>query len=178
MDGMDPVSKPLVEREDVLVKRGQPSKPLVTPKRHRKATQCFRPIEYTIRFVPETSPDFWRRVDSIYGIFQAYQRHYHMGQWAECCLCFERKAHAGTLGHPASRTITIKQLIERESIYSPEDLRRFMLKTLPRNKDGAFLMPQVNMRHPVPGTLKDTASQHHEDMPAPRIPEITPDIGH
>ena len=142
---------------------GRLFRPLQGSKRAKTSARCYRVIPYTERYVSEDLPDLWTRLDSIYNLFQAYQRHYHQARWAECCLCFESMTHSGRLGHPASKTISIKELIDRENIYSQEELRRFMLKTLPHNEDGAILLPQVNMRHRTSEKNEDSVPQPPDD---------------
>ena len=154
---------------------GPVSRPPQGFKRHKKASKCYRAIPYTERYVSEDLPDLWHRLDSIYHIFEAYQRHYHQARWAECCLCFESMTHVGALGHPASKTISIKALMEREHIYSREELRRFMVNTLPKNEDGAILLPQVNMKHPTLKKTKESPSQTPQETALPKATEVIPE---
>ena len=139
------------------------SRPMVAQRRPKKATQAFHAIPYHSIFVQEDSWLLWHRLDTIYSIFEGYKCHYNRASWAECCCTFERMGYVGALGHPESRVISIKGLIDREGIHCLEDFRSFMLRTLPKDKDGAILLPQVNMRHPTVKKEEDSSSLDHQD---------------
>ena len=141
------------------------SKPSEMPRGLKKGSKCFHSIAYIERYVSEDTPAFWERLDDVYSIFEAYQKHYNRAAWARCCYTFERLHHVGALEHPEAQTINIKDLIAQEGIYSQGEFRLFMLKTLPRNKDGHILMPQINMRHIVIKQEEPEQSEHRPDTP-------------
>ena len=140
---------------------------------HKKGFRTFRVVPHSERYVSLDNPMFWERLDQLYGIFEAYTTSWNQANWADCCYTFERKKVMGTLGHLPSHTTNIKELIRKEGLHSLEEFRQFMLKKLPRTKTGLILMPQVNMRHPVPDPEPDAALHCHEDKPLTKKPEGT-----
>ena len=159
------------------------SRPMKLHCRPKKTVHPFHAIPYAEIYVDEDSQIFWQRLDVIFGIFEGYKRHYNMAAWAECCFCFEKMSQMGTLGHPQSQVITIKDLIDREGIQSSEDFRRFMMRTLPKDKDGAILLPQVNMKHPSIKKSQESPSQPHSDTTLQKrfqeqLDELTDKVDH
>ena len=53
----------------------------------------------------------------------------------------------GSLGHPDSEMVTIRQLFSEHGIENEADLLKFLTNTLPKNKEGHVLLPQINMKH-------------------------------
>ena len=59
----------------------------------------------------------------------------------------ERRVPEGSLGHPDSEMVPLRQFLSQNAIETEADLRQYLQNTLPKNKDGHILVPQINMRH-------------------------------
>lgn len=107
----------------------------------------FKTTIYLQEWCSPTSKTFKKRVQALYTVVTAYQTYRHDYRWAKCCKTFEKRVPRGSLGHPETEMIPVSKLLKDESIFSEEDLEDFFLRTMPKNDNGDYLLPQCNMLH-------------------------------
>ena len=115
----------------------------------KKHSGRFVPFTYLNTYATDTSTKFIERNTILYTFVASYKIHRNNVRWAKCCHCIEGRTSKGSLNHPEEKMITIKDLIAQEEIETEADLLNYMKKTLPRNKEGEILLPQINMKHPT-----------------------------
>lgn len=67
----------------------------------------------------------------------------------DCCTCFTRRAFCRTAGHPDLQSSAVSKIPAFKEMEKPEDLYRWLLKTLQANKrrGDRCLFPRFNVQH-------------------------------
>lgn len=95
------------------------------------------------------------QLSTIYDMSTTAAENRNTSWWAGCCPAYLRYYKPAPFGHPQHMLIKMKDILTANNIKTEKQFKEYMCKTLPKNKEGLIILPQINMMHPRTAAVKN-----------------------